>query len=67
VREKDKNRTLWVDAICINQQDIRERGCQVEMMGDVYSKAARVLVWLGPKSHDRDPETSHPVSDLFID
>lgn len=67
LREEDNDRILWVDAICINQQDIKERGLQVGMMGDVYSKAARVLVWLGPESDAEDPETPHPVSDLFMD
>jgi Heterokaryon incompatibility protein (HET) len=66
LREKDNDRALWVDAICINQHDIKERGRQVGIMGDVYSKAVRVLVWLGPESDDENLEISHPVSDLFI-
>jgi hypothetical protein len=32
---------LWVDAICINQKDTNERGHQVGIMRNVYSKAAR--------------------------
>lgn len=40
-------RLLWVDAICINQDDISERNHQVAMMGQIYSRAARVHVWLG--------------------
>lgn len=38
---------LWIDALCINQDDNRERGHQVEMMGDIYRKASCVLSWLG--------------------
>jgi hypothetical protein len=38
---------MWIDAICINQDDIRERGHQVQQMGDIYSQAERVLFWLG--------------------
>jgi hypothetical protein len=38
---------LWVDAICINQADLDERSSQVTLMGDVYSQAQTVLVWLG--------------------
>jgi hypothetical protein len=41
------HRRLWVDAICINQDDIDERNQQVRLMWSIYSKAARVLVWLG--------------------
>ncbi|KIW94659.1 uncharacterized protein Z519_04636 [Cladophialophora bantiana CBS 173.52] len=39
---------LWIDALCINQKDIRERNRQVAMMGHIYSRAYRVLIWLGP-------------------
>lgn len=39
---------LWVDAICIDQQNDAERGHQVRNMGRIYKQAKRVLVWLGP-------------------
>lgn len=45
--QHSKKRTLWVDAICIKQQDPIERAWQVEMMNAVYAKALRVIVWLG--------------------
>lgn len=38
---------LWIDAICINQGDIAERGHQVAVMGQIYEKAAIVHAWLG--------------------
>lgn len=41
------HRTLWVDSICINQDDILERGEQVRIMRDIYSHATRVVIWLG--------------------
>jgi hypothetical protein len=43
-----KSKTYWVDALCINQHDIDERNQQVPRMRDIYQKATRVLVWLGP-------------------
>jgi len=43
-------RVLWIDAICINQDDSRERRTEVIEMGSIYSNAAQVLVWLGPSS-----------------
>ncbi|KAI0972205.1 heterokaryon incompatibility protein-domain-containing protein [Xylaria arbuscula] len=52
LRHPDRNRLLWVDAICINQHRDIERGHQVRLMGTVYSRAAQVLIWLGPESHD---------------
>ncbi|KAI0856498.1 heterokaryon incompatibility protein-domain-containing protein [Xylaria cubensis] len=48
LRYEDRLRELWIDAICIDQDDTVQKGPQVAMMGPLYSKAARVLVWLGP-------------------
>ncbi|KAK6606934.1 heterokaryon incompatibility protein [Botrytis cinerea] len=47
LRLPNKPRRLWVDAICINQSDIKERNEQVTLMGEIYSMAKPVLVWLG--------------------
>ncbi|KAH6694923.1 heterokaryon incompatibility protein-domain-containing protein [Leptodontidium sp. MPI-SDFR-AT-0119] len=44
--------TLWIDALCINQQDVAERGFQVTRMGLIYSRAEEVIVWLGSESND---------------
>jgi hypothetical protein len=41
---------LWVDALCINQDDILEKNIQVPLMGSIYSYAKAVLVWLGPQA-----------------
>ncbi|KAH7391079.1 heterokaryon incompatibility protein-domain-containing protein [Phaeosphaeria sp. MPI-PUGE-AT-0046c] len=41
-------RTLWVDALSMNQKDTQERNHQVRMMGKIYSSAQGVIVWLGP-------------------
>ena len=38
--------TLWVDAICINQEDYKERSRQVSLMCQIYQKAKQVIVWL---------------------
>lgn len=40
-------RVLWIDAICVNQDDKRERGHQVGIMADIYGSTWRNLVWLG--------------------
>ncbi|ORY04568.1 heterokaryon incompatibility protein-domain-containing protein [Clohesyomyces aquaticus] len=45
---------LWIDAICINQGNIRERNHQVELMGDLYSKATLVAAWLGVAGNGSD-------------
>ncbi|KAJ4384858.1 hypothetical protein N0V86_000461 [Didymella sp. IMI 355093] len=38
---------LWVDSLCINQTDEKEKSDQVKQMGKVYQNAKNVLVWLG--------------------
>ncbi|RDW58773.1 hypothetical protein BP6252_13249 [Coleophoma cylindrospora] len=38
---------LWVDGLCINQQDDREKSGQVILMKDIYTQAHCVLIWLG--------------------
>ena len=50
LRYPDKIRTLWIDAICINQRDDVEKGQQILLMGQVYEKADTVLCWLGELS-----------------
>jgi hypothetical protein len=44
--QPDDMRHVWIDAICINQQDQEERGCQVLRMGSIYARACRVIIWL---------------------
>jgi len=52
IRSPNRDAYLWADAICINQEDDKERGHQVMQMGDIYKSADEVLIWLGPSSHD---------------
>ncbi|KAF4629987.1 hypothetical protein G7Y89_g8156 [Cudoniella acicularis] len=49
-----KPRVLWVDALCISQQDISERNAQVEQMRRIYLKASRVVVWLGEEGESAE-------------
>lgn len=38
---------LWCDAICIHQEDLNEKAAQVKQMLRIFSKAERVVAWLG--------------------
>lgn len=38
---------IWIDQICINQNDHLERGHQVSIMKRIFSQAKEVIVWLG--------------------
>lgn len=46
LRLEDKVRALWVDAICVNMKNAKERAHQVAQMNLVYSRAGSVCVWL---------------------
>ncbi|KAF2200987.1 HET-domain-containing protein, partial [Delitschia confertaspora ATCC 74209] len=45
---------LWIDAICIDQDDAEERKHQVALMGSIYSEAEQVAIWLGPAAWNSD-------------
>ena len=45
---------LWVDALCINQADLKERGRQVGRMQDLYGNAWAVIAWLGEEDDESD-------------
>lgn len=53
LRYANAPRTLWIDAICINQSQVpfslQEKEQQVQLMADIYRSAERVLIWLGPE------------------
>jgi len=42
----------WIDSICINQSDIRERNNQVHRIRTIFQTAQQVVVWLGPLAYD---------------
>jgi hypothetical protein len=43
----DLTTPMWIDAICIDQSNVSERVHQVAQMGEIYSRATHVHVWLG--------------------
>ena len=54
IRGPSRPKNLWVDAVCINQNDVEEKNIQVSLMGDIYASATRTTVWLGEKSTRSD-------------
>lgn len=47
LRRRDKPIRLWVDAVCINQEDLMERNHQVQQMRSIFSAASETVIWLG--------------------
>jgi hypothetical protein len=50
--ERIEIQAYWIDALSINQEDDVEKSDQVAMMGQIYKKASKLVVWLGAASHD---------------
>ncbi|KAJ3549851.1 hypothetical protein NM208_g281 [Fusarium decemcellulare] len=47
LRLPDRERVLWTDRLCINQSDDEEVTTQMKLMGEIYSQASQVLIYLG--------------------
>ncbi|KAF4424738.1 hypothetical protein F53441_14220 [Fusarium austroafricanum] len=47
LRKENELLVIWIDAICINQDDLEERAQQVTLMSQIYSLASTVHIWLG--------------------
>ncbi|KAH7083407.1 heterokaryon incompatibility protein-domain-containing protein [Paraphoma chrysanthemicola] len=46
-RQPEDERYIWIDFLCINQEDDVEKSVQIPLMRSIYSKASSVVVWLG--------------------
>lgn len=62
LRVEHEDRILWVDAVCIDQNNVPERGHQVIQMGSIYSLAERVIFWLGESTPYIDPSSKPWIS-----
>lgn len=47
LRHTDKTTFFWIDALCNNQANKREKSLQIPLMGQIYANAKDVCVWLG--------------------
>ncbi|KAK0660789.1 heterokaryon incompatibility protein-domain-containing protein [Cercophora samala] len=54
LRLPDKPLRIWIDAVCINQDDVKEREYQVSIMGKVYESATDVIAWIGKEKGPED-------------
>lgn len=56
LRYPNEPRVLWIDAICINQANASERSVQVQQMRQIYSRAQRIIIWLGLATEDGESD-----------
>jgi hypothetical protein len=54
IRLPKKKRCVWIDALCINQKNNKEKEAQVNFMGEIYRQAKGIIVWLGPPINTQD-------------
>ena len=54
LRHSDRERRLWIDALCINQQDDSEKSMVVRQMHCIYNHASTTNIWIGEPSADSD-------------
>jgi hypothetical protein len=54
LRDRLGSFTIWVDSICINQENDREKERQISLMQEIYSLADWVCIWLGPGNEVSD-------------
>ncbi|KAI0813012.1 HET-domain-containing protein [Xylaria sp. FL0064] len=64
LRLSNKKRSIWVDQICIDQQNFRERSHQIQFMNRLYKHAGHVLVWLGPDKDGIAKSTFQSIIEL---
>ncbi|KAK4445820.1 heterokaryon incompatibility protein-domain-containing protein [Podospora aff. communis PSN243] len=62
------DRWVWIDSICINQEDEHERAQQVQLMGRIYQQSTRTAIWLGTQDNKskRAMDFLHQLADFMV-
>jgi hypothetical protein len=61
LRSPTHSLALWADAVCINQADTEERNAQVAMMSFIYTRALKVVAWLGVREYSNHGGLFHSM------
>jgi hypothetical protein len=56
---------IWVDAVCINQSDLAEKAQQIPLMGEIYSRAEAIYIWLGNGTRSTDRAMGYIADNVF--
>lgn len=65
LRQKNEEIAVWADAVCIHQGSDTEKNHQLALMGQIYSRAERTLVWLGEDKAGRAAYAFQQTSYLY--
>ena len=63
IRQKRESLRLWIDAVCIHQDDDVEKSAQIPLMGRIYSQAKFVVMWVGEE--DELTSTAMEATEIF--
>ncbi|KAH6639073.1 heterokaryon incompatibility protein-domain-containing protein [Boeremia exigua] len=63
IRDRTEIRHLWADSVCIDQENDIEKGHQVSIMSQIYSRARRVLIYMGPDPEGHGPQVASLLSE----
>lgn len=64
LRHPTEERVFWIDAICIDQNNFGERAAQIKLMGNIYSSAQAVRMWLG-EAADQSDDSMEVLRQIF--
>ena len=64
IRKVSEPQKVWIDQICIHQQDKVERAAQVHIMKYIFFGACEVIAWLGPDTHLLGPSAKFLITEL---
>ena len=65
MRDSETPKTIWADALCINQTNIEEKNIHVPLMGRVYSQATNTVIYLGEASLEEASAVEHGLMTVF--
>lgn len=61
----DRSRLLWVDQLCIDEENIEEKTKQVQFMSKIYTKCTRCIAWVGEVRDDMPLEDAETAVQLL--
>ncbi|KAG4423960.1 hypothetical protein IFR04_002955 [Cadophora malorum] len=65
MRQKDEKKTIWIDQLCIDQQNQEEKAVQVRLMGQVYSNCHQCLIWMDEVSENVRQADAEAILDVL--
>lgn len=60
-----EKRLLWIDRICSNQDDAKEKSQQVALMRDIFARSRKTIAWLGSLIPREDLQTAQAIRELL--